>query len=319
MDVGRSTPLDVGRSTGEGCFVTWLVLALGTAAAYALHGAWSKRVSGRTGPLMGSWALFAFALPFLAVYLAVQGMPELGPRIGLVLAVNSVLNVGATYLFLSALRAGDLGVTFPLLVLTPLFVVPVEFVLLGELPGPWGAAGILLVVAGLYLLNFGERREGLAAPFRALVRNPGSRRALAVALIWSVTGTVDRVGVLESSPAFYGVGLAGGLTLLFSMILVGRWALGGRAPEPPRRPGWGPSAAMLVLLVVHGALFAGMFVLQMEALDRALASYVLTVKRTGAVLAVLIGWMAFRERAVGSRLTGTAVTVGGIAILAIWG
>ena len=292
--------------------------------AYALHGAWSKRVSGLAGPLVASWALFAFALPGLVLYLGVHGVPEPGPRFWVILVVNCVLNLGASYLFLSALRAGELGVTYPLLVLTPVFVIPVEFVLLGQLPGPWGAAGIGLVVAGLYLLNFGEWRHGALAPVRALIRNPGARRALAVAVLWSVSGTLDRLGVLESSPAFYGVGLAAGLTILFTAILLARWLFGRGAPDLGGRVASTPARrwiglGTLFLLGVHGALFAGMFILQMEALDRALASYVLTVKRTGAVLAVLIGWLAFRERTVGARLFGTMVTVAGVAILALWG
>lgn len=310
--------------------MTWVVLAGTTAVLYAFHGAWSKRVAGRVGPLVAAWALFAFALPLLVVYLAVQGIPELGSRFWPVLAVNCVLNVGAAYLFLSALDTGELGVTYPLLTLTPLFVMPVEFVLLRELPGPWGAVGILLVVAGIYLLNFSERRLGLLAPFSAVARSPGARRSLAVAVIWSVTGTVDRVAVLESSPAFYGAALAAGMTTLFLPVI---WAARRWAPVPPtstgaeepatgrERSGLGTGGrwTMARLLAIHGLLFAAMFILQMEALNLALASYVLSIKRTGAILAVGLGWLVFRERAAGYRLAGAAVTVAGVAVLVVWG
>jgi drug/metabolite transporter (DMT)-like permease len=323
--------------------VTWVLLAGGAAVAYAFHGAWSKRVAGEVGPLVGSWALFAFALPLLAVYLALQGIPDIGPSFWPVLGVNCVLNLGASYLFLSALRAGDLGVTYPLLALTPVFVIPVEFVLLGELPGRWGAVGILMVVAGVYLLNFSHRRAGLLAPILALTRSPGARRTLGVVVLWSMSGTLDRVAVLDSSPAFYGVALAGGLSLLF-LPLIGRarhrqrrsdriaaialqaegTAAGsglpaGRLPEdaPDGRLRFLPSGSWM--LVVHGALFATMFIMQMEALDLALASYVLSIKRTGAILAVLLGWLVFREGALRHRFVGTIVTVAGVAVLVVWG
>jgi drug/metabolite transporter (DMT)-like permease len=328
--------------------VTWVFLAGTTAILYAVHGAWSKRVAAGVGPLVAAWALFAFSLPILAGYLALQGIPETGIRFWPILAVNCVLNLGAAYLFLSALDSGDLGVAFPLLTLSPLFVVPLEFALLRELPGPWGGAGILLVVSGVYLLNFSERRLGLLAPFAALARHPGARRALVVALIWSVTGTLDRVAVLESSPAFYGVGLSAGLSVLFLPAIwvarlrggparVGTIAgpdglgiePGGREAEvstPDLAAGTaGGSAGRLAgvglagVLVIHGVLFAAMFIAQMEALDRALASYVLAVKRTGAILAVLLGWLAFREGALGPRLAGAAVTVAGVIVLIVWG
>ncbi len=70
---------------------------------------------------------------------------------------------------------------------------------------------------------------------------------------------------------------------------------------------------------MHGLLFAFMIILQMEALTLALASYVLSIKRAGAVLAVLLGYFAFREGALGPRLTGTLVTLTGALVLVLWG
>jgi len=300
--------------------MTWVVLAGAAAVFYALHGAWSKRVAGRTGPLVAAWALFAFALPVLAGYLLISGVPSLGPRFWPVLAVNCMLNVAASYLFLSALDAGDLGITFPLLTLTPLFVIPVELALLGELPGPWGVVGILMVVAGVYLLNFRDRHLGFLAPFAALFQSRGARLSLAVAVIWSVTGTLDRVAVLESSPAFYGVGLAVGLSVLFLPLI---WLQRRRNRREGSAVGGGPGPRIgtgtACLLLVHGFLFGVMFIVQMEALRLALTSYVLSIKRTGAILAVALGWLAFREGGLGSRMAGTAVTVAGVAVLVIWG
>ncbi len=300
----------------------WAVLAVGTAVFYALHGAWSKRVAAAVGPLLAGWSLFAFAFPLLLLYLLGQGIPEIGARFWPVWIANATLNVGASYLFLSALRMGDLGLTFPLLALTPIFVLPIEWVLLRELPGPWGAVGVLLIVSGVYLLNFGDRRAGFLAPLAAIGRDPGGVRMLGVAVIWSVTGTLDRVAVLESSPAFYGVMLSSGVALLFLPLI---W-ISERGPTfaaPRGRSGDGVLSRLGTagrgVLVLHGLLFATMFVLQMEALNVALASYVLSIKRTGAILAVLLGYAAFQEGALRERLTGTVITVVGACVLLIWG
>jgi surface polysaccharide O-acyltransferase-like enzyme len=43
--------------------------------------------------------------------------------------------------------------TYPLLALTPVFVVPVEWVLLDEIPGRIGLVGIVLAVLGVYLVH----------------------------------------------------------------------------------------------------------------------------------------------------------------------
>ncbi|MFB6368140.1 MAG: EamA family transporter, partial [Gemmatimonadota bacterium] len=123
--------------------MTWLLLAAATAALYALHGAWTKRITDEVSRLAATWALFAFSFPLLAGYLALRGMPAVEPDFWPALAANLfVLYPLSMYLFVAAMRKGELGLTYPLLALTPILVVPVEWTLLGETPGPQGMAGI---------------------------------------------------------------------------------------------------------------------------------------------------------------------------------
>ncbi len=300
----------------------WPVLAAGTALFYALHGAWSTRVSRRIGAVAGAWALFAFALPILIGYLAIRGVPTVDPGFWPAWGVAVLGNLAAWYLFFAALRTGDLSLTYPLLALTPIFVPSVEWVLLRELPAAGGLVGIALVVAGVYLLNFGSARSGLLAPFAALAKDPAALKALAVAVIWSVTGTLDRVAVLQSSPAFYAFMLSVGLAVLFlpfAVLTAEEPAHGDRPTGQLARFRQGLRGAGRGALALHGLLFACMLMLQMEALTLALASYVLSIKRAGAVIAVLLGYFAFREGALGPRLTGTAVTLTGAFVLVLLG
>ncbi len=300
----------------------WAALAGGTAFFYALHGGWSARISRRIGAVHAAWALFTFALPVFLLYLAARGIPPVGAGFWPAWAVAVAGNLVAWYLFFAALRTGDLGLTYPLLALTPIFVPIVEWVLLAEVPSAGGAVGIGLVVAGVYLLNFGEIRAGVLSPFAALAKDGAAIKALTVSVIWSVTGTLDRVAVLESSPAFYGFMLSAGLAVLFLPFALatraGAHAVDGSESWDSRfRSQLAPAGRGALL--VHGLLFAFMIILQMEALTLALASYVLSIKRAGAVLAVLLGYFAFREGALGPRLTGTLVTLTGALVLVLWG
>lgn len=299
----------------------WPALAAGTALFYALHGAWSTRVSRQVGALLGAWALFAFALPILGVYLALSGLPPVGPAFWPAWGAAALGNFAASYLFFAALRTGDLSLTYPLLALTPIFVPAVEWVLLRQIPAAGGFLGIGLVVAGVYLLNLRSVGAGVLAPFLALARDGSAVRALAVAVIWSVTGTLDRVAVLDSSPAFYAFMLSAAVAALLLPIALreaaaghDRRRCGGFRSFPTRLSPAGKGG-----LMVHGALFACMLMLQMEALSLALASYVLSIKRAGTLVAVVLGWLAFRERALAERLLGTAVTLAGAFVLVIFG
>jgi uncharacterized membrane protein len=62
-----------------------------------------------------------------------------------------------------------------------------------------------------------------------------------------------------------------------------------------------------------------MVTLQMEALMLAQASYVLSIKRLGSILAVLLGYLAFREGQLVPRLSGALITVVGAGVLVLWG
>lgn len=285
----------------------WVFFAAGAAFFYALHGAWSKRMASRAPGVAAAWGFFAFAFPLLAAYMLFQGIPEIGSDFWPALAANCLLNLVSAYLFVSALRMGDLGLTFPLLALTPLFLIPVEWVLLGELPGPGAFIGIVLIVVGVYLLNFVDPRAGLLEPFRAVARDAGARRILLVALLWALSGVIDRVAVLQSSSGFYGAALSGSMAVLFLPFFAFRKGGIRSALMPAGLGAW----------VVHGLLFGTMFILQMEALRLTLAAHVISFKRSGALLGVLIGAVAFKEIGLRPRLVGTAIIVMGASVLVL--
>ena len=194
----------------------------------------------------------------------------------------------------------------PLLALTPVLLVPVEWLLLGDVPDARGLGGIVLVVAGVYILNTTPEGDGWLAPFRAVVRDEGSRRMLAVATIWAVSAVVDKMAVTRASTAAYGTGLTGLLALGFLPIVARK---GSGFSEL-----WKPGARGA--LMVQGLLFGLTFALQMEAIQRALTAYVITIKRSGALVTVLLGALCFGERRVGRRMVGTAVAVAGVLLVA---
>lgn len=292
--------------------MTWPVLALGAALFYGLQGAWTKRLTRRVPAIVAAWAIFAFAFPPLAFYLAVQGIPAVAPVFWVALLTTASLSLLSFYLYASAIERGDVGLTVPLLALTPILLVPVEWLLLGDVPGLRGLGGIALVVVGVYLLNVRDVRAGFLAPFAALLRDPGARRMLAVAALWSVSGVVDKIAVTASSTAFYGVTFSALLGVAFLPFVV-------RARRDARREAPGIPALLHAhgrVLLVQGLLYAAMFIVQMEALRLTLAANVITIKRSGALVTVLLGGLVFGERDLWPRLVGTAVTVLGVLLVA---
>lgn len=287
--------------------MTWVVLSVATAIFYAVQGAWTKRLTRDVSAMVATWAIFAFSFPVLVLYLAFQGLPAVSGRFWPALLANGALYLLSFYLYVSAIQRGELGLTYPLLALTPIFMVPVEWFLLGDRVGARGLAGIGLVVVGVYLLNFAGLRAPLLEPFRALLRDPGARRMLGVTLLWSVSGTVDRVAVLEASPAVYGASISALMGLAFLPLALRRAGRGEDLREAiPRRTGG---------LGLQGLLFAALFICQMEALRLSLAAYVIAIKRSGTLLTVLFGTVFFGERRLGVRLGGTLIILTGVFLV----
>ena len=297
--------------------MSWPLLAVGAALFYGLQGAWTKRLTSRVPAVVAAWAIFAFAFPLLGGYLALQGFPTVEPVFWPAMLTTCSIGLISFYLYASAIERGELGLTVPLLALTPILLIPVEWVLLGDVPGLRGLGGILLVVVGVYLLNLRDLRAGLLAPLAAPFRDPGARRMLAVAALWSVSAVADKVAVTSSSTAFYGAMQTAVLGVGFLPLIA--WMRGGeRSISAERRRVSLPSAVSHhgPALALQGLLYAAMFIVQMEALRLTLAAHVITIKRSGALVTVLLGGLFFGERDLWPRLVGTAVTVLGVLLVA---
>jgi drug/metabolite transporter (DMT)-like permease len=123
-------------------------------------------------------------------------------------AVLIPLEIAAMLLYMAAIRDHPLSLTLPYLAFTPVFVIAVAWVLLGEEVSPLGAAGVGLVVAGAWMINSRHAERGdwrsWTRPFAAIVEEPGSRMMPAVAAIYAVTATLGKGAMRHMDPKFFG-------------------------------------------------------------------------------------------------------------------
>src|SRR5262245_39658689 len=120
-----------------------------------------KLLAGRIESLALVLFMSLGAVPFLAVLLISNGIdaPSPGyilPGLG-ALSMNFLGNLA----FLKSLKLSPLSRTVPLLSLTPVFTALTAVPLLGELPAPTQALGIVLVVAGAVALNAEGSARGI--------------------------------------------------------------------------------------------------------------------------------------------------------------
>jgi drug/metabolite transporter (DMT)-like permease len=285
----------------------WFLFALLTAVAWAGLDALCKRALRAHPPRAVLGARWWYALPFLALPLLAAPVPPLDRVFWLALLVSGPLEVFAMFLYLEAIAVSPLSLTAPLLAWTPVFAALAAAVVLGETPSPAGAAGVLLVAAGSWLL-YSSPGCGALAPLRCLARERGARLTLAVALIFSATSALGKLGMQHSSTAFFGPAYVACLAVCLGAAAILRGE--GRAFLRELRPNrW---------FLAIGAAAALMTLLHFSALALTSVAYMLAVKRSSLLVSVAFGRVFFQERGLIRRIPGAAVMFAGVLLLGLW-
>lgn len=278
-------------------------------AAGIVHSAWNMLAKKSLDSQAFLWvallcATILFAVPFILLY---TPFPSQG---WLFIALSSALEAVYYLLLGSAYAAGDLSIVYPLSRgAAPIFVLLFAVVALGERVTAPGVAGILLTVAGVYIVHLRSLagRE-LLAPLLAL-RQPVSRYALLTGLVIASYSIVDKVGVRYVNPFVY-IYLIFGASLLWLtpyMFLVKRRAL---VKE------WRSQPASIVAASV---MFVVSYLLVLIALRGAEVSYVTAIRGIAVVFAALMGTVLLREPFPRMKLWGSALIFLGIACIEVAG
>ncbi|RMH18423.1 MAG: hypothetical protein D6696_13075 [Acidobacteria bacterium] len=275
------------------CPLAWTVLDL-LRKRLAAH--------GRTVPL--TLLVVAAHLPPTAVWLLWDGGLAVGPgywRPGLVaLALNLVANLA----YMRSVALSPLSTTLPLLSLTPAFTTLLGVPLLGEMPGPRPAAGIVLVVAGALILNSDPRRGfSPTALLRALFDQRGGPYMALVALLWAAVPLFEKLALHHASLPMHAFLQVTGITLALGLWL----AATGRARELV------PQRDAVLLLAATGLVGMLALGLQLVAIQRVWVGLVETVKRgAGAVMALVYGRLLLGEEVPPQRLAAVALMLVGV-------
>lgn len=285
----------------------WFLFAGLTAVFESLKDVTSKRGLQNLDEYVISWSMMFFTLPILWPLLAFIGVPEFGDDFGWALLVSGSTNVVAMFLYIRALKLTDLSIAVPLITFTPLFLLIVTPLLIGENPTATDAIGVILIVSGSYILNLKDRSLGYLAPFKSLLREPGARLMLAVAFIWSITSTVDKVGVQNSSATFWAIAVHSYVTVGLTPLML--FKSRDNIEQIPKN---------LKALLPIGIFLALAVLCQMQAISMTLVARVISIKRMSALLGVFFGHLIFQEKGLKERALGASVMITGVVCITLF-
>ena len=282
----------------------WLPYTLLTALSLASADALSKKALRNTDELAIVWVRAGYALPFLSITLFFIPVPRLDQTFWTTVAAMVPLEITATVLYVKAIRRSPLSLSVPFLALTPVFIIFIAFLLIGERPSPMGAAGITIIAAGAYMLNVNSSKDGLAGPLRAILKEPGSVMMIAVALIYSVTSTLGKVAVQHSSPLFFSFFYPFILTVVLTAFMAGKGTLKTVFSRP-------------TVFLPIGLFTALMISTHYMAISLTNVSYMIAVKRMSVIFSVIYGKLLFKEADIKERLLGSSMMVTGAALIVL--
>jgi drug/metabolite transporter (DMT)-like permease len=235
---------------------------------------------------------------FAASPLGGVGIEEFG-----VVTVTVVSTAVAFVLFLQAIADGDVSYVTPINKIVPMFVLPLEIVLLGQFLTPLQVGGVVVATLAVYVANYDP--GGFFQPFVKAARSRPAQLALLSAMCYAVSDLGKRVSLQE---------LAIPETLWVPLLLAGVLLV--LLPSAVRNPPTGVRAD-LPKFAAGGAMVA--FGEHLTTLAFALlpASIASPVINTQAIVAVVLGGILLGERYFRIRLVAAVLAVVGVTLIAI--
>jgi len=168
--------------------------------------------------------------------------------------------------------------------------------------------------------------NGWLEPAKAILRQKGSRYMLIVAMLlactagidkWFVTGGGDpdmATRVLRS----FSLSLGKSMMLGLFFLCLAAWRLS-RKPKQESQQGassvWtDPWRDAMGWILLAGLFEATVLILQLVAVQLTVAAIVISIKRSGILLACVLGWFMFKERGITDRVIGSFVMIAGVTV-----
>ena len=285
-------------------------MVLASALLHAVWNGYAKRAGNPTAFLgllaITSTAVSIAALPFF-------DLAEIPRSVWWLTGGTAVAHVFYQVFLGVAYERGDLSVVYPIARSTPALVAIIAVPLLGDPVTVGGAAGIAVVVAGMWLVQT-DGRITIAA-----LTGPGVGFAYLTLITTAGYSILDKQAMVAFANAER---WSGPLPVSLTFFVLLQIASG--IPYIPYALSRAPRSHVLLILRQHKTLLAvgtvaaiASYGLILAALQTASVSYVTAVRQTSVLFATAIGVAFLRERPGRARIAGAVAIVAGVASMVI--
>ncbi len=204
------------------------------------------------------------------------------------------------WLFLTqSYKDGDLSHVYPIMRSSPALVLVIAVLFLGEQVSVQGVCGILLVAIGVYIINMKRiSADELLEPVKSIAHDRSTRFAFLTLLSVAFYSIVDKMAVNFIHPILFTF-----IHLLCGMCFYTPYILLTKNAEMIKQE-WNSGLSRIIASGVIG-IFGYMLILIAFTIER--VSYIVGLRQTSIVFAVLMGSHFLKEKHQGIRLTGSFI------------
>ncbi len=286
--------------------MSWAWFAFAAAAAIVIRDLAHKKALNAEHALEMLVARSFFLIPLLII-LSFFISPNLPLGTLPLLYLVSLLATAGILLRVRGLRHLDVGQAAPLQNVGPLFLLLLAGIILGEQPTPMQFVGVLLVVAGTYILEGSEEYPGVLGPLKHLMHDWYAWVIILAVLVLSFSQVFDKLLIssgINPFTYFFWVWLF--INLNFMVVHLARFKWHGLKRDVVRDWKWLGIAAF--------ALFAQMLCYY-EAVSLGPISLIQPISRLSALGLVVAGGRLFHEEGIGRKMVAVALMITGAILI----
>jgi drug/metabolite transporter (DMT)-like permease len=274
-----------------------------------LHALWNFSTKGSRNPLAFAMLLSATTSAGVLVLLPFFNPREIPAEVWWILFGSVAVHTVYFYCLAKGYQSGDLSLVYPIARSTPAFVPLIAVPLLGERLSALGVFGIAIVVVGIWLLHAeGWRWRSLTAP--------GMKFALLTLATTVAYSILDKEGMARLNEVAWSGSAPRALVFLFLIETMMFFLFFPLALREVGREGLA-RVVRTEFRSVAGAAIASVvsYTLILEAFRTASVSYVVAVRQSSVLFALVLSLIFLRERPSRARLVGAVATVAGVALV----
>lgn len=256
--------------------------------------------------MLGMRGVFSIIILLIVAPFADWNVPVMAVLTSMIVGI--MLTFGFLYK-LKATRHLEISTTAPMMNFSPIFLVVLAAVLLGEYPTLLQGFGVLLILCGAYAIQVTSYKN-LLAPIKETLRSRHMQYVVFVVFTFAVTATLDRFVLTQYAITPLTYLITTGMTIAVLSVIIDIYNYGTKDIVQDLK-----TKKLMFFSISALILLSGFFFMQGISMPGALIALAIPIKRLSTLLVTVIGGNIFHETDVTRKTVSCLIMVAGAILI----